>query len=50
MITAVILIVLYLVIPAIAIVVSGRKVTFLGWLLLTLFWPIAWLIWSEELP
>jgi hypothetical protein len=41
----------YLAIPALAILISGRKLSALGWLVMLIVWPIGWLIFRpEELP
>lgn len=41
---------LYIAIPVLAVLISGRKITWWGWLAFILLWPIAWLFVSEELP
>jgi len=40
----------YLVIPTLGILVSGRKLTWQGWMLFLLIWPVGWLFMREELP
>lgn len=42
---------LYLAIPLLSILISGRKITWRGWLVFVLLWPIAWAFTRpEELP
>jgi len=42
---------IYITVPIIAILVSGRKISALGWLVFILLWPIGWIFWgNEELP
>jgi hypothetical protein len=41
---------IYFAIPIIAIVISGRKLTWQGWLMSLLVWPFGWLFIDEELP
>jgi hypothetical protein len=44
-------VILYFAIPALGILISGRMVTWQGWLIMLLFWPVAWLFMGpEELP
>jgi hypothetical protein len=40
---------IYFTIPVVAILISGRKITPLGWLVFILLWPIGWMF-PEELP
>jgi hypothetical protein len=42
---------LYFIIPVLGILISGRSVTIQGWIVMLLFWPIAWIFTGpEELP
>ena len=41
---------LWIILPQIGILISGRKLSFKGWLLLLVIWPVAWLFMDEELP
>jgi hypothetical protein len=42
---------LYFAIPAFAIRITGRRLTWQAWLFILLLWPIAWLFMGpEELP
>jgi hypothetical protein len=42
---------IYFAIPALGILITGRKLTWQGWLLVLLIWPVAWLFMGpEELP
>ena len=41
----------YVAIPVLGILLSGRKLSVLGWLVIIALWPIGWLIFGpEELP
>lgn len=49
--TIAICIAIYFAIPALGILLSGRKLSALGWLVMLTVWPIGWLIFGpEELP
>jgi hypothetical protein len=42
---------IYVAIPVLGILLSGRKLSALGWLVIIAVWPIGWLIFGpEELP
>jgi hypothetical protein len=42
---------LYLAIPILGILISGRKITWQGWVFFVLLWPVAWaFVGPEELP
>lgn len=42
---------IYFAIPLVAILISGRKITVLGWFVFLLFWPVGWMFSKgEELP
>lgn len=42
---------IYFAIPVVAILISGRKITALGWIVLMLLWPVGWMFWGrEDLP
>ena len=42
---------IYFAIPVLAIWISGRKLSALGWLVFMLIWPVGWMFqWPEELP
>jgi hypothetical protein len=42
---------LYLALPAVAILITGRQITWQGWIFIVLLWPIAWAFMGpEELP
>ena len=42
---------LYIAIPVLAILISGRQVTWRGWVLFVLLWPVFWMFGKpEELP
>lgn len=41
---------IYFAIPALGILISGRKLTWKGWLLVLLIWPVGWMFIREELP
>lgn len=42
---------IYFAIPIVAILISGRMITWQGWLIVLLTWPVAWLFMGpEELP
>lgn len=41
----------YVGIPVLALLISGRRVTWQGWVVIILLWPIAWMFTGpEELP
>jgi hypothetical protein len=40
----------YIAIPVIAILITGRKITWQGWMFFILLWPIAWMFVNEEIP
>lgn len=49
--TLAICIAIYLAIPVLGILISGRQIIWQGWIIFVLFWPIAWLFTGpEELP
>jgi len=49
--TALIIAAFYIGIPVVSIWITGRKLTWQGWLVVILLWPIGWLIFGpEELP
>jgi hypothetical protein len=49
--TIVICIAIYFAIPILGILLSGRKLSALGWVVIMIVWPIGWLIFPpEELP
>ena len=49
--TAITIAAIYFAFPVLAIWISGRKVTWQGWLIFLLLWPIGWLFMPpEELP
>lgn len=49
--TWLIIIALYIAIPVVAMLVSGRQLTWQGWVFFVALWPIAWLFAGpEELP
>jgi len=42
---------IYFGIPALSIWITGRMLTWQGWVIFLLFWPVAWLFMGpEELP
>jgi hypothetical protein len=42
---------LYVTIPIVAMLISGRKVAWQGWVFFVALWPVAWLFMGpEELP
>lgn len=49
--TIAICVAIYIAIPVLGILLSGRKLSALGWLVIIAIWPIGWLIFGpEELP
>ena len=48
--TIAICIAVYLIIPVLGVIISGRKLSKFGWIAFTVLWPIAWLWGPEELP
>lgn len=49
--TAIIVAAIYFAIPTLGILISGRKLSALGWLVMLIAWPVGWLIFGpEELP
>lgn len=49
--TWLIVLAIYIAIPVLGILISGRKLAPLGWLVIIVVWPIGWLIFGpEELP
>lgn len=50
-ITVLVILIIYFVIPTIGILISGRMITWQGWLVMLFLWPVAWLFMGpEELP
>ena len=41
---------LYLAIPVLSIWISGRQITWKGWVAFLLLWPVAWMFMSDEVP
>jgi hypothetical protein len=49
--TALIFAAIYFAIPFVSIKISGRMITWQGWLVMLFLWPVAWLFMGpEELP
>jgi hypothetical protein len=44
------LVLLYFAIPALSVWISGRSITWQGWVVMLLLWPVAWLFMSDEVP
>jgi hypothetical protein len=41
---------LYFAIPVLSVWISGRQITWQGWVVMLLLWPIAWTFMSDEVP
>lgn len=48
--TALIIAAIYFAVPVLGILISGRKLSWQGWLLFLLIWPVGWMFILEELP
>lgn len=48
--TALLIVAIYLAIPTLGVLISGRQLTWKGWLLFLLIWPVGWMFMREELP
>lgn len=48
--TALLVAAIYFAIPTLGVLISGRKLTWKGWLLFLLIWPVGWMFMREELP